>query len=80
MRVEPNIKSLDKVTAYIQQQESDVIASRGATQDNKVNQVKAWAETPYTFIKRQSAQNPLVWISLLPPDITPLPAVSASNY
>ncbi len=47
--------------------------------DNKVNQVKAWAETPYTFVKQQSARNPLVWISLLPPDLTPQPAMSASN-
>lgn len=47
--------------------------------DNKVNQVKAWADTPYTFVKRQSARNPLVWISLLPPDLTPQPAMSASN-
>jgi predicted transglutaminase-like cysteine proteinase len=47
--------------------------------DNKVNEVKAWTDTPYTFVKRQSAQNPLVWISLLPPDLAPQPAVSASN-
>ena len=48
--------------------------------DNKVDEVKAWAETPYTFVKRQSAQNPLVWISLLPPDLAPLPAASASSH
>lgn len=47
--------------------------------DNKVNQVKAWADTPYTFVKQQSARNPLVWISLLPSDLTPQPAMSASN-
>ncbi|BAQ17821.1 hypothetical protein GL4_2384 [Methyloceanibacter caenitepidi] len=47
--------------------------------DNKVNQVKAWADTPYTFVKQQSARNPLVWISLLPPDLEPQPATSASN-
>lgn len=47
--------------------------------DNKVNEVKAWTDTSYTFVKRQSAQNPLVWISLLPPDLAPQPAVSASN-
>jgi len=47
--------------------------------DNKVNQVKAWADTPYTFVKQQSARNPLVWISLLPPDLAPQTAISASN-
>jgi predicted transglutaminase-like cysteine proteinase len=47
--------------------------------DNKVNHVKAWADTPYTFVKRQSARNPLVWISLLPPDLEPQPVTSASN-
>ena len=39
MRLEPNIKSLDKVSAYIQAQESDYVASKGA-QDTKVNLVK----------------------------------------
>jgi hypothetical protein len=38
-----------------------------------------WADTPYTFIKRQSERNPLVWISLLPPETAPQTAVSASN-
>jgi predicted transglutaminase-like cysteine proteinase len=47
--------------------------------DNKQRDVMAWADTPYTYIKRQSERNPLVWISLLPPDFAPHPAVSASN-
>jgi predicted transglutaminase-like cysteine proteinase len=47
--------------------------------DNKQRDVMAWADTPYTFIKRQSERNPLVWISLLPPDLAPQPTVSASN-
>ena len=47
--------------------------------DNKQRDVMLWAETPYTFVKRQSERNPLVWISLLPPDSTPQPTVSASN-
>lgn len=47
--------------------------------DNKLQEVMAWADAPYTFIKRQSAHNPLVWISLLPPDLAPQPAISASN-
>ncbi len=47
--------------------------------DNKQPDVMAWADTPYTFVKQQSARNPLVWISLLPPNLEPQPAVSASN-
>ena len=47
--------------------------------DNKQSEVLAWADTPYTFVKQQSARNPLLWISLLPTDLAPQPAVSASN-
>ncbi len=47
--------------------------------DNKQRDVMAWADTPYTFVKQQSARNPLVWISLLPPNLSPQTAVSASN-
>lgn len=47
--------------------------------DNKKREVLAWADTPYTFVKQQSARNPLVWTSLLPPSLTPQPATSASN-
>ncbi len=47
--------------------------------DNKRRDVVRWAETPYTFVKRQSEKNPLVWISLLPPDSAPQTAISASN-
>ncbi|MGH6734896.1 MAG: transglutaminase-like cysteine peptidase [Methyloceanibacter sp.] len=47
--------------------------------DNKQPDVMAWADTPYTFVKQQSAHNPLVWISLLPPNLEPQPALSASN-
>jgi predicted transglutaminase-like cysteine proteinase len=47
--------------------------------DNKRHEVMRWADTPYTFIKRQSERNPLVWISLLPPETAPQTAVSASN-
>jgi predicted transglutaminase-like cysteine proteinase len=47
--------------------------------DNKQSEVLAWANTPYTFVKQQSARNPLVWTSLLPPSLTPQPATSASN-
>jgi len=47
--------------------------------DNKRREVMRWADTPYTFIKRQSERNPLVWISLLPPETAPQTTVSASN-
>ena len=47
--------------------------------DNKRREVMRWAETPYTFVKRQSERNPLVWISLLPPEAAPQTTVSASN-
>jgi predicted transglutaminase-like cysteine proteinase len=47
--------------------------------DNKRREVMRWTETPYTFVKRQSERNPLVWISLLPPDTVPQTAMSASS-
>jgi predicted transglutaminase-like cysteine proteinase len=47
--------------------------------DNKQRDVMAWADTPYTYVKQQSARNPLVWTSLLPPSLAPQPATSASN-
>ena len=47
--------------------------------DNKRKEILLWADTPYTYVKRQSEKNPLVWISLLPPESVPQTAVSASN-
>ena len=47
--------------------------------DNKRRDAMRWAETPYTFVKQQSDKNPLVWISLLPPETAPQTAISASN-
>ena len=47
--------------------------------DNKRNDIASWAETPYTFVKAQSQRDPLHWVSLLPPNFTPQPTVSASN-
>lgn len=47
--------------------------------DNKRREILRFADTPYTYIKRQSERNPLVWISLLPPDSMPQTAVSASS-
>lgn len=34
--------------------------------DNKNNNVKAWNEVPYQFIKRQSYKNQRIWMSLIP--------------
>jgi predicted transglutaminase-like cysteine proteinase len=47
--------------------------------DNKRREILRWADTPYTYVKQQSEKNPLVWISLLPPESVPQTAVSASN-
>jgi predicted transglutaminase-like cysteine proteinase len=47
--------------------------------DNKNPKVLAWKETPYIFVKQQSKENPLLWVSLLPPDQAPQTNVSASN-
>src|SRR6476620_10137254 len=47
--------------------------------DNKRQDIVRWTETPYTFIKQQSDRNPLVWISLLPPDEAAQTTVSASH-
>ena len=40
MRVEPNIKSLEQATVYIQQQESDCIAKKVGQDDRRVNVIK----------------------------------------
>ena len=47
--------------------------------DNKRNEIVNWADTPYIFAKAQSQRDPLHWVSLLPPNFTPQPTVSASN-
>jgi predicted transglutaminase-like cysteine proteinase len=47
--------------------------------DNKRREIMRWSDTPYTFVKQQSERNPLVWISLLPPETAPQTAISASN-
>ena len=47
--------------------------------DNKNPKVLAWKETPYIFVKQQSKENQLLWVSLLPPDQAPQTNVSASN-
>lgn len=46
--------------------------------DNKRRDIVRWAETPYVFVKEQSQRNPLLWVSLVPPDTASQP-VTASN-
>ena len=42
--------------------------------DNKVNEVRAWNNTPYKFLLRQSSVDPRAWTSLAPArDLAPLP-------
>jgi predicted transglutaminase-like cysteine proteinase len=47
--------------------------------DNKRANIVSWRQTPYIYVKRQSEQNPLVWISLVPPDQQPQTPISASQ-
>ncbi|MDA7945878.1 MAG: transglutaminase-like cysteine peptidase [Hyphomicrobiaceae bacterium] len=35
--------------------------------DNKRSDIRTWNDSPYTFIKRQSARDPRVWVSLTKP-------------
>jgi predicted transglutaminase-like cysteine proteinase len=39
--------------------------------DNLTDEVKAWNKTPYRFVKRQSEQNPNVWVSIGAPTAAP---------
>ena len=32
--------------------------------DNQEPEVKTWTDTPYTFLKRQSQEHPMQWVSL----------------
>jgi predicted transglutaminase-like cysteine proteinase len=34
--------------------------------DNITSEIHAWTDTPYTWLKRQSADNPLSWVMLNP--------------
>jgi predicted transglutaminase-like cysteine proteinase len=50
--------------------------------DNKQPQILTWRSTPYSYVKQQSEENPLVWISLVPPDQmrqTPISASQSNN-
>ncbi len=47
--------------------------------DNKHSRILAWSNTPYTFIKRQSAFHPRNWDSLIPLQNTPTVAASGAD-
>jgi predicted transglutaminase-like cysteine proteinase len=47
--------------------------------DNKHSKILAWQNTPYAFIKRQSAFNPRNWDSLVPLRINPTVAASGAD-
>ena len=36
--------------------------------DNLTNEVRAWADTGYRFVKRQSQEDPNVWLAIAPTD------------
>jgi len=40
--------------------------------DNLADQVKPWTAAPYRFVKRQSQENPNVWVSIGAPTTAPL--------
>jgi predicted transglutaminase-like cysteine proteinase len=48
--------------------------------DNKHSRILAWKDTPYQFIKRQSAENPRQWESLIPAREGPTVAASGSDF
>lgn len=49
--------------------------------DNKRDELLAWYETPYRFLKRQSDTNPQMWLSLYPIDSNnPVAAFSAEGH
>ena len=35
--------------------------------DNKTDEIRLWSETPYRFVKRQSASDPQKWVRIGPP-------------
>lgn len=48
--------------------------------DNKREDVLAWSDTPYRFLKRQSYRNPQIWMSLYPAvDTAPVAAFSSES-
>ena len=47
--------------------------------DNKHSRIQAWYNTPYTYIKRQSAFNKRNWESLIPLGDTPAVAASGAD-
>jgi len=40
--------------------------------DNLADEVKPWSKTPYRFVKRQSQENPNVWVAIGAPTAAPM--------
>lgn len=47
--------------------------------DNKNSKILAWNQTPYTYIKWQSAMDPRLWESLVPLQETPSVAAAGTD-
>jgi predicted transglutaminase-like cysteine proteinase len=47
--------------------------------DNRRNDVMRWSDTGYTYLKRQSAEDPRQWVSLTRKDNVDMPVVSAGR-
>jgi predicted transglutaminase-like cysteine proteinase len=47
--------------------------------DNRNNEIIRWNDTPYTFLKRQSPQDPRLWVAMQKNKSTPPTDVSASQ-
>jgi predicted transglutaminase-like cysteine proteinase len=48
--------------------------------DNQAEDVLAWTETGYRFVKRQSQHDPNVWVSLSDPRPSPLTAAAKNHH
>lgn len=47
--------------------------------DNRSDEIRRWHDTRYTFLKRQSRQNPRAWVALLPEKANPQPNVASKR-
>lgn len=52
------------------------IAQGDLVLDNKVDVIRSWDQSPYTYVMRQSYLNPRVWMSLDPKDAASPPAMA----
>jgi predicted transglutaminase-like cysteine proteinase len=47
--------------------------------DNRRNEIRIWSTTGYTFLKRQSATNPLQWLALSKQTPAPSGLIAGQN-